>query len=222
MVSRNVFFDETKGWNWKQEISERNQVGNFKVTLGTFGNHGIHTDECKETEQCKIEMGSSAVKENVTIEENDTASEDEQENGDPPVLRRSERLSTKPKYLDDYVLVAEYEGERLLLSLNDEPRSFQEARELREWILACEDEIQSITKLDCWSLVDLPQGVEPVGLKWVFKIKRNADGSINKYKACLVAKGYVQQHGVDYEEVFAPVARIETIRLLINLAASYG
>lgn len=59
-------------------------------------------------------------------------------------------------------------------------------------------------------------------MKWVFKIKRNADGSINKYKARLVAKGYVQQHGIDYEEVIAPVARIETICLLISLAASRG
>ena len=156
------------------------------------------------------------------MEENDTSSEEEQEDDDPLMLRRSERLRSKPKYLDDYVLFAEYEGERLLLSLNDEPRSFQEARELREWIQACEDEIRSITKLDCWSLVDLPEGVKPIGLKWIFKIKRNADGSINKYKARLVAKGYVQQHGIDYEEVFAPVARIETIRLLINLTASYG
>lgn len=55
-----------------------------------------------------------------------------------------------------------------------------------------------------------------------FQIKRNADGSINKYKARLVAKGYVQKHGVDFEEVFAPVARLETIRLLISLAETNG
>ncbi|KAG7585873.1 Reverse transcriptase RNA-dependent DNA polymerase [Arabidopsis thaliana x Arabidopsis arenosa] len=84
------------------------------------------------------------------------------------------------------------------------------------------DEIFSITKNNTWDLVDLPNGVKPIGLKWVFKIKTNSDGSINKYKARLVAKGYVQKHGIDFDEVFAPVARIETVRFIIALAASNG
>lgn len=71
-------------------------------------------------------------------------------------------------------------------------------------------------------MVDLLYGVKPIGLRWLFKIRRNADGSIKKYKARLVAKGYVQKHGVDFDEVYAPVARIETIRLLVSIAASYG
>ena len=71
-------------------------------------------------------------------------------------------------------------------------------------------------------MVDLPTGVKPIELKWVFKLKRNPDGSVVKYKARLVAKGYVQRHGIDYDEVFAPIARIETIRLIIALAASHG
>lgn len=70
--------------------------------------------------------------------------------------------------------------------------------------------------------MELPYGAKPIGLKWVFKLKRNADGSINKYKSRLVAKGYVQRHGIDFDEVFAPVARVETIRILVNLAAANG
>lgn len=70
--------------------------------------------------------------------------------------------------------------------------------------------------------MDLPKGFKPISLKWVFKIKRTADGSINKYKAILVAKGYVQRHMIDYDKVFVPVARVETIRLVIALAASNG
>lgn len=106
--------------------------------------------------------------------------------------------------------------------INDEPWDFNEVKELKVWINACKDEIVSIEKNDTWELVDLRLGVKPIGLKWVFKIKRKADRSISKFKARLVVKAYVQRHGVDYDEVFAPVARIETIRLIIALAASKG
>ena len=68
-------------------------------------------------------------------------------------------------------------------------------------------------------LVPLPHGKKPIGLHWIFKLKKNSNGEIAKYKARLVAKGYVQKAGVDYEEVFAPIARMETVRLIIALAA---
>ena len=124
--------------------------------------------------------------------------------------------------MDDYVLMAEIEGEQVLLAINDEPWDFKEANKLKEWRDACKEEILSIEKNKTWSLIDLPVRRKVIGLKWVFKIKRNSDGSINKYKARLVAKGYVQRHGIDYDEVFAHVARIETIRVIIALAASNG
>ena len=106
--------------------------------------------------------------------------------------------------------------------LKNEPRKFEEAKESRHWTNACEEKIESIIKNKTSILVDLPYRTKPIGLKWVFKLKRNSDGSINKYKARLVAKGYVQRHGIDYDEVFAPVARIETICLLVSLAAANG
>lgn len=80
-------------------------------------------------------------------------------------------------------------------------------------------EIESIEKNKTWELTVLPQGVNPIGVKWVFKTKLNENGEVDKYKARLVAKGYAQQYGVDYTEVFAPVARLDTIRLILALAA---
>jgi hypothetical protein len=84
------------------------------------------------------------------------------------------------------------------------------------------DEMASIEDNDTWSLVDLPSGHRPIGLKWVFKVKRDERGAIIKHKARLVAKGYVQRYGVDYDEVFAPVARLESARLLLALAEHEG
>lgn len=80
-------------------------------------------------------------------------------------------------------------------------------------------EIDSINKNKTWKLTTLPNNQKAIGLKWVFKTKRDASGKIIKHKARLVAKGYVQQHGIDFDEVFAPVERIETVRLILALAA---
>ncbi|GJT82606.1 retrovirus-related pol polyprotein from transposon TNT 1-94 [Tanacetum coccineum] len=84
-----------------------------------------------------------------------------------------------------------------------------------------EEEIKSIEKNDMWELTTLQKGQKAIGVKWVYKAKKNAKGEVEKYKARLVAKGYKQKHGIDYEEVFAPVARLETIRMIIAIAAQY-
>lgn len=80
-------------------------------------------------------------------------------------------------------------------------------------------EIETIKENNTWILTELPPGHKPIGLKWVYKLKKDSEGNVLKHKARLVAKGYVQIKGIDYEEVFALVARLETIRLLLALAA---
>ena len=74
--------------------------------------------------------------------------------------------------------------------------------------------MRSVEQNSTWHLVDLPQGHRPIGLKWVYKVKKDASGDVVRHKARLVAKGYVQQQGVNFKEVFAPVARLESVRLL--------
>ena len=83
-------------------------------------------------------------------------------------------------------------------------------------------EMESIEKNITWELTDLPRGVKPIEVKWIFKTKFKETGEIDKFKARLLAKGYVQQYGVDYTEVFALVARLDTIRLILSIAAQYS
>nr|UBX54621.1 transposon Pol polyprotein [Lupinus angustifolius] len=103
-----------------------------------------------------------------------------------------------------------------------EPGSFEEASRQEVWVKAMEEEIKMIEKNNTWELVDCPKDKDIIGVKWVHKTKLNPDGTIQKHKARLVAKGYSQQSGIDYNETFAPVARLNTIRALIALAAERG
>nr|GEV48098.1 zinc finger, CCHC-type [Tanacetum cinerariifolium] len=117
-----------------------------------------------------------------------------------------------------------YENARIvetesLLFTKEEPHNYKEASTDKKWIEAMEAELDSINKSNTWTLTTLPTNHKAIGLKWVFKTKRDAKGEIIKYKARLVAKGYVQEQGIDFNEVFAPVARIETVCLILALAA---
>ncbi|GJY47611.1 reverse transcriptase [Tanacetum coccineum] len=95
------------------------------------------------------------------------------------------------------------------------------AMKSKKWRQVMKEEIKSIENSDTWQLMTLQKGQKAIGVKWVYKAKKNAKGEVEKYKARLVAKGYKQKHGIDYEEVFAPVARLETIRLIIAIDAQH-
>ncbi|KFL89552.1 hypothetical protein AmDm5_1575 [Acetobacter malorum] len=102
-----------------------------------------------------------------------------------------------------------------------EPSTFKAASKIVEWQSAMQDEIDALHAQHTWDLVPLPSGKNLVGCKWVYRVKKNPDGSIARYKARLVAKGYNQEEGIDYGETFSPVVKPTTVRLILALAAQF-
>jgi hypothetical protein len=111
--------------------------------------------------------------------------------------------SSKPNYLDV------------------EPPSFSVANAFTPWITAMKDEFFSLHRQGTWTLVPPALSQNIVGCKWVYKVKRNADGSVSRYKARLVAKGFHQQASLDYDETFSPVIKPTTMRIILTLAAYF-
>ncbi|GJX29612.1 retrovirus-related pol polyprotein from transposon TNT 1-94, partial [Tanacetum coccineum] len=126
--------------------------------------------------------------------------------------RRSKRARNEKSFGPDFVS----------FMVENEPTSYREAvtsSEGQQWREAIKSEIDSILQNHTWELVDLPPGCKPLGYKWIFKKKMKADGTIDKYKARLVIKGYRQREGLDYFDTYSPVTRITSIRMILAIAA---
>lgn len=119
------------------------------------------------------------------------------------------------------VMMEENLNAMMMITEND-PVSFEEAMKSKNWREWMSKEIEAIEKNQTWELTVLPKGVKPIGVKWVFKTKLNEDGNMEKLKARLVEKGYGQRHGIDYTKVFALVARLDIIRVILAMAAQFN
>lgn len=145
----------------------------------------------------------------------------------PIAVRKGTRTCTKhPLYpLSSFVsyerLSSSHKSFLTHLNTISIPKTLSEALKSEEWKQAMRVEMEALEKNDTWDLVELPTGKSLVGCKWVFTVKYNADGSLERYKARLVAKGYTQTYGIDYQETFAPVAKMNTVRILLSLAAQF-
>jgi len=111
------------------------------------------------------------------------------------------------------------------LSAGTDPRTYKQAMnspDVLHWKKAMLEEINALIQNGTWDIVRLPEGEKAIGSGWVFRVKRNADGSIERYKGRFVAKGFSQRPGLDFTEVFAPTVRMATIRLILAIAAIEG
>jgi hypothetical protein len=131
-------------------------------------------------------------------------------------ITRSQHGIVKPKvYIDCTIRYS-------LLSSIGEPTSVQEAMGDLNWKKAMDSEFKALQANNTWHLVPPRKGVNIIDCKWVYKIKKNSDGTIDRYKARLVVKGFKQRYGVDYKDTFRPVVKAATIRLVLSLAVSQG
>ncbi|KAK8562192.1 hypothetical protein V6N12_049239 [Hibiscus sabdariffa] len=129
-------------------------------------------------------------------------------------LRRSTRERHEP---ERYGFLVTTHGDVILVD-QDEPKTYQEAvtsTDSGKWLEAMRSEMDSMSENQVWTLVEPPEGIKPIGCKWVFKKKTDMDGNVQTYKGRLVAKGFRQIHGVDYDETFSPVAMFKSIRILL-------
>eukprot|EP00253_Pinus_taeda_P034783 PITA_34783 len=167
--------------------------------------------------------------------ENISSSDDESEDDNPPPPSQDPQL---PRWvratrdaagdlagdpIDQRRTRSQFERASSLLAqapVNHDPDTFAEASGHPHWEAAMNEEYHSLLANDTWDLVPLPKGRKLVRCKWVYRTKYGPDGKVDKHKARLVAKGFSQVEGIDYTETFSPVAKINSIRLVLSLAAS--
>ncbi|WVZ53348.1 LOW QUALITY PROTEIN: hypothetical protein U9M48_004308 [Paspalum notatum var. saurae] len=239
-VSRDAVFEEDRPWDWGEEkgAGPNDDSEPFCIELITIG------QACRTAgaaEAARTPPTSSAPTTPASTSSRAAmptcGSEPRTPTATPPaptMIQFASPPSGEPDLDDDHdevplrfrtvenVLAEREATKELLAAIKDEPATAEEAKGIKEWRMAMLEEMASIEENKTWTLVDLPKGQRVIGLKWVFKLKRDEHGEVVKHKARLIAKGYVQRQGIDFEEVFAPIARMESVRVVLAVAAHRG
>jgi hypothetical protein len=237
VVSRDMVFDEGTTWDWSSD-AEPTVASEIVVEHWEYGGatseptaHATNKDggavPAAATQDLEEDLSRSPAMADQAMEEPAGQFATPPSTPDPELFDADDDPEDFHRYRRvDNILgpdaVAPGLAECLFLTTAEEPASVGEAEQDPCWRKAMLEEMSSIEDSNTWELTNLPRGHKAIGLKWVFKVKRDENGKIVKYKARIVAKGYVQRQGVDFEEVYAPVARIESVRLVLALAAHVG
>ncbi|KAK9185737.1 hypothetical protein WN943_026096 [Citrus x changshan-huyou] len=213
-TSRDVVFDEASSW-WtseKEVLPDSKEFGD--MLQQKMGEHTVKMhissagDLCDSDSERRVTLNPWQSGVYQQPDEEGVPSETEEST---PLRRSTRTRRPNPKYANA-AIVEEATG--------IEPETFEEASQSSKWMTAMKDEIIALEQNQTWELVPKPKDVKPISCRWVYKIKHCPDGSIERYKARLVARGFSQQYELDYNETFSPVAKLTTIRVLLALAAN--
>ena len=207
--------EETKGYRLydvttKKVIHSRDVRFNEKAKDCRHDSHDVTNEDYQLIVDFSHGVGSETDHDN----EEEQPNHEDHGHDEPP--RRSTRQRRQPDYYG-----REHSS---LCEKPHQPASYPEATtgpDREKWQAAMETEMMSMQENEVWDLVTLPAGRKTVGSKWVYKLKTGADGSVQRYKARLVAQGFTQKYGTDFDETFCPVVRQESLRMLIALSVQY-
>ncbi|WVZ24171.1 hypothetical protein V8G54_002715 [Vigna mungo] len=200
VISRDVLVDESTTYDWK---------------------------EAEVAESSPRKLVSSWLREREDDSQLDTG-EETRTTSSNNVIRRSQRIRFPSTRLTDHEVITDDQvtetGEitHYAFVADTEMLSWEQAIEKVEWKEAMIEELAAIEKNGTWTMTELPENKHAIEVKWMFKTKLKLDGRVAKLKARLVAKGFLQRPGIDFTDVFAPVARLETIRLIVAIANAKG
>ena len=226
VTSRDIVFEEDRQWEWDTSYEEQVLVD---LEWGDDDKNDTEDNEGDENLEATNEGNEEAEGNENQAAANDAGDAVATDASDAPAEgsdARERRVRRALIWMEDYI-----SGERLsegeielnmALVASTYPINYEEAVMSSKWRLAMDSEINSIEKNQTWKLTDLPAGAKTIGVKWIYKTKLNELGEVDKYKARLVAKGYSQQQGVDFIEIYAPVACMDTVRMIVALAAQRG
>jgi hypothetical protein len=217
----------TKGWkilldDGRIVVRRHCRFDESKVIADVHDSDAWDSSDDDDDNLCHISGLQQAKEEESEAEEDDEyeAVDEPTSALSPPAKRTLPTRMRQPskRFRDNYALMMREDG------LSDDPATLAEALlrpDAEKWREAADEEMSQLKKLGVFEIVEKPPGVRPLASKWVLLRKRNADGSIERYRARWVVKGFGQRPGIDFNEIFAPVVKPETVRLLLAYAATY-
>lgn len=209
IISCDVKFNEIESKTFM--IADSDEEVNVNENIEQDIQHSVEKVADNVSEESDTSFYEDAVADKAIINDNQSAEPDQRN------LRSNQRYGLRPAVKAPERLI-----EKGYSAVVTEPKTYDEAiqsPDAEKWKCAMDEEYSSLIQHRTWNLVEPPRNQKVIDNRWVFKVKQNTDGSVDRYKARLVVRGFTQQYGVDYEETFSPVVKFTSIRTILALAA---